>query len=96
MSALSIQDINSAIISGNFTNDQLNSVADALKFARSQIANQNKYTMRAGAQVKFTSSRTGQVIFGTVEKVNRKFIHVRENGKLHGGWKVPANMLEAV
>ena len=96
MSALSIHEINSAIVSGNFNNDQLNSIADAIKFSRAQIASQNKYTMRAGAQVKFTHSRTGQVIFCTVEKVNRKFIHVRENGKIHGGWKVPANMLELV
>jgi hypothetical protein len=46
--------------------------------------------------VKFTSSRNGQTILGTVEKVNRKFIIVRENGKAFGGsWRVPANMLQA-
>lgn len=88
--------INSAIISGNFTNDQLTSIIDAVKFARAQIAQKNKYTLTVGSNVKFTSSRNGQTILGTVEKVNRKFIIVRENGKTFGGsWRVPANMLSA-
>ena len=91
-----ISAINSAIISGNFTNEQLNSIIDAVKFARAQIAQKNKYTLTVGSKVKFTSSRNGQTILGTVEKVNRKFIIVRENGKTFGGsWRVPANMLSA-
>lgn len=92
---MTLQEINRAIISGTFTNEDLNSVADAIKFARSQIAQKNKFTLRTGSQVKFTSSKTGQTVLGTVEKVNRKFIIVRENGKAFGNWRVPANMLEA-
>lgn len=88
--------INGAILAGNFTNEQLNSIIDAVKFARAQIAQKNKYTLTVGSNVKFTSSRNGQTILGTVEKVNRKFIIVRENGKTFGGsWRVPANMLSA-
>jgi hypothetical protein len=52
-----------------------------------------------GSKVKFTNSRNGQTVVGTVDKVNRKFILVREDkpGSLVGGvWRVPANMLEAV
>ena len=93
---MTIQEINSTIIAGDFTNDQLNSISMAIKFARNQLANKNKFTFRAGSQVKFTSSRNGQTILGTVEKINRKFIIVRENGKAFGSWRVPANMLEAV
>ena len=96
MSGIStVSQVNAAILAGNFTNEQLNSIADAIKFARSQIANQVKFTLVKGSQVKFTSSRTGQQVLGTVEKVNRKFIIVRENGKAFGNWRVPANMLEA-
>ena len=93
-----IQEINRSIIAGNFTNDQLNSIVQAIKFARNQIATQNKFTLVKGTQVKFVSSKTGQYIVGTVEDVKRKYIHVRENtsGRLVGGvWRVPANMLEA-
>jgi len=91
-----IQQINQAIMFGNFTNDELNSIGDAIKFSRSQIVNQNKREMRVGTLVKFTSSRTGMPVTGTVQKINRKFIIVRENGKAFGNWRVPANMLTVV
>ena len=91
-----IQDINSTIITGAFTNEQLDSIQMAIKFAKNQLATKAKFTLVKGTQVKFTSSRNGQTILGTVEKVNRKFIIVRENGKAFGGsWRVPANMLSA-
>lgn len=90
-----IQDINSTIISGQFTNDQLNSIVQAVTFARNQLAQKTRFTLVKGSQVKFTSSRNGQTVLGTVEKVNRKFVIVRESGKAFGTWRVPANMLEA-
>ena len=88
-----IQQVNQAIMFGNFTNDELNSINDAIKFARASIANQNKRAMNLGSVVKFTNSRTGLPVTGTVEKVNRKFIIVRETGKAFGNWRVPASML---
>jgi hypothetical protein len=94
---MTLQEINRAIIAGTFSNEDLNSIGDAIKFARSQLAAKAKFTLRTGSQVKFTSSKSGQTVLGTVEKVNRKYIIVRENGKAFGGsWRVPANMLEAV
>ena len=95
---VSINDINQTIIAGNFTNEQLNAITLAVKFARNQLVKQNRGSLVVGTKVKFTSSRTGSSVFGTVEKVNRKFIIVRENGfnTLGGSWRVPANMLEAV
>jgi hypothetical protein len=88
-----ISEINRAIISGNFTNDQLTSIIDAVKFARAQIAQQNKYTLTIGTKVKFTNSRSGMVITGDVQKINRKFVIVK-TGPLNT-WRVPANMLSA-
>jgi hypothetical protein len=90
-----IQQINTTIVSGVFTNEQLDSIQMAIKFARNQLATKAKFTFRAGSAVKFTSNRNGQTVLGTVEKVNRKFIIVRENGKAFGTWRVPANMLSA-
>lgn len=95
---LTLADINTAIISGNFTNEDLNSIGDAIKFARSQIATKNKFTLVKGTKVKFTNSRSGRSVVGTVDKVNRKFIIVREaKTNVFGDtiWRVPANMLEA-
>lgn len=87
-----IQEINSTIISGQFTNDQLDSIVMAIKFARSQLVKQNTGKMVVGTKVKFVNSRTGAVVIGDVSKVNRKFIVVRSG---LSNWRVPANMLEA-
>ena len=92
---MNIKEINSAIMHGDFTNEQLNSIGDAIRFARAQLVARNKSVLSIGANVKFTSSTKGTFI-GTVEKINRKFVIVRENGKTFGNWKVPANMLEVL
>jgi len=89
---VNITQINSSIISGDFTNDQLTSIMDAVKFARAQIAQKNKHTLILGTKVKFTNSRTGQTVVGLVRKVAIKFITVDTGRTL---WKVPANMLES-
>ena len=94
---MNVQEINRAIIAGNLTNDELNSIADAVRFARNQIVHKNTGSMVVGTAVKFTNNRTGKVVVGTVEKVNRKYIMVRENrtqGSLFSTqWRVPASML---
>ena len=88
---MNIQTINSAIISGTWSNDELTSMIDAVKFARTRLASQVKFTICKGATVKFTSSKTGMVVAGTVEKVAIKFATVNTP---QGRWKVPMNMLE--
>ena len=92
---MNIKEINSAIMHGDFTNEELNSIGDAIRFARAQLVARNKMSLSIGSKVKFTSSTKG-TFTGTVEKINRKFVIVRENGKTFGNWKVPANMLEIV
>ena len=87
-----IQQINSAIMFGNLSNVELNSIVDAVKFARTQLTKQNKRTFQLGDTVKFTSNRNGLTYVGTVRKVKIKFILVNTPG---GVFNVPANMLEA-
>jgi hypothetical protein len=89
----SVQEINSAIIQGTFTNDELISMIDAVKFARSRLTNQIKFQVRKGSSVKFTSAKNGVTYQGTVEKVAIKYATVNTN---LGRWKVPMNMLEVV
>ncbi len=84
------KDIVAAIIGGGFNTDQLNEIVDGIKFARSRIAQQNMFTMRVGAKVKFTNSRTGVVEVGEVYKVNRTKIIVKVGMTR---WTVPAAML---
>lgn len=87
---MNVQDINTALVTGSFTNDQLSSVIDAVKFARSRLAQTTKFSLKLGSQVKFTSTKTGITLQGTVDKIAIKYVTVRTN---QGLWRVPANML---
>ena len=89
---ISIKDVNSAIMFGNFTNDELTSIIDAVKYARAQLAQQTKRSLMLGDSVKFTSTKNHMTYTGTVSKIAIKYVTVRTN---QGLWKVPANMLEA-
>lgn len=88
-----IQQVNSAIMFGNFTNTELTSILSAVQFAKAQLRKDKIRTIKVGDSVKFTSTKHGTVITGTVAKVAIKFVTVRSN---QGLWRVPANMLEAV
>lgn len=86
-----VEQINAAIIAGNFTNDQLTSIVDAVKFARARLGAQTKRELRIGSVVTWNSVRRGLQGRGVVEKISQKNVVVREGTLL---WKVPANMLE--
>lgn len=87
-----IQEINSAIMFGNFTNDQLNSINMAVKYARAQLVQNKRRQFRVGDAVKFTNSRDGKVHIGTVDRVKIKYVLVKTATAL---WNVPVSMLEA-
>jgi hypothetical protein len=89
---ISIKDVNSAIMFGNFTNTELTSIIDAVKYARAQLTQQTKRSLMLGDTVKFTSNRNGRTYTGTVRKIAIKFVTVDTGQML---FKVPANMLEA-
>ena len=89
----SIQDVNAAILQGNFTNEQLGSIIDAVKFARARLTEKNKRSMFLGDTVKFTSTKNGMTYTGTVQKIAIKYVTV---STAKGLWRVPANMLEVV
>ena len=91
---MNIKQINTAIMQGDFTNEELNSIGDAMRFARAQLVVRNKSVLTIGSNVKFTSSTRG-IISGVVKKINRKFIIVDQPGQFRS-WKVPANMLEVL
>jgi hypothetical protein len=95
---MNIKEINTAIMHGNLTNEQLNSIGDAIRFARAQLVVRNKSALTIGSKVTFTSSTRGTIV-GSVKKINRKFILVdtQAPGSFTSGvWKVPANMLTVV
>ena len=90
---MNIQMINTEIINGGWTNAELLSMTDAIRFARKRLTERNKASLTLGDTVNFTSTRTGQNVTGTVIKIAIKYVTVRT---LEGLWKVPANMLNKV
>ena len=89
---MDINQVNSAIKFGNFTNDQLSSIADAVRFARAQLTQQKKREFRVGSTVQFYNTKRGMTMRGQVTKVAIKYITVNTTAGL---WRVPASMLDA-
>jgi small-conductance mechanosensitive channel len=90
---MNVDRINSAIIQGNLTNDELTTVIDAVKFARARLTEQTKRSLRIGDNVNFNSTKLGQNVTGVVVKIAIKFVTVKT---VTGLWRVPANMLSVV
>jgi hypothetical protein len=90
---MNIMQINTEILQGGWTNDQLTSIIDAVKFARARLGDMNKRALRIGDAVSFRSSKTGMTVTGTVQKIAIKFVTVKT---AQGLWRVPANMLSPV
>lgn len=90
---MDIKQVNSAIMFGSWSDLELRSMIDAIKFARASLQKQVKRSLMLGDTVEFTNSKTGRVMQGTVNKIAIKYITVNVNGAL---WRVPANMLRQV
>lgn len=92
---MNIQEINKAIMFGTFTNTELTSIGDAVRWNRAQLGKQTKRSVTIGCTVKFTDPRSGVVYQGTVNKIKIKNILVNCPTYGRGGMvNVPANMLE--
>ena len=90
---MNIAQVNGAILAGGFTNTELSSIIDAVKYARAQLGQQIKYTLRVGDNVNWDSSKTGRNTTGVVIKVAIKYVTVKT---ATGLWKVPASMLTKI
>jgi hypothetical protein len=90
---MNITQINTAIIQGTFTNTELASIIDAVKFNRARLTEKTKRELRIGDNVNFTSSKSGQNVTGVVIKIAIKYVTVKT---ITGLWRVPANMLTKI
>lgn len=88
---MDIVDIRSAIVSGQFTSAELETLAQALKFARNQLCRRNTFSFKSGDTVKFTNPKTGVTFRGNVDRVKQKYVLVATP---QGRYNVPANLLE--
>ena len=76
-----------------WTDIELRSMIDAVKWNRANLAKQIKRSMTVGDNVEFTSSKTGRLTRGFVTKIAIKYVTVNTG---MGLWRVPANMLSVV
>jgi hypothetical protein len=90
---MNITQINTAIMQGQLTNDELTSVIDAVKFARARLTRQVKSGLMVGDNVNFNSTKLGKNVTGVITKIAIKYVTVRT---ATGNWRVPANMLSVV
>ena len=88
---MDLKEINRAIIRGNWTNDDLNSMIESIKYARGFLVNEKRRAIKAGDTVRFNSTKLGGPVSGTVENVKIKFATVSTS---RGRWRVPISMLE--
>jgi hypothetical protein len=91
---MNVKEINTAIISANFSNTELDTIQDAIRFAKSRIASQLSVTLGKGSKVTLSHAKLGGRVTGTVLKVKIKKADV----KLDSGqtYTVPLAMLTAV
>jgi len=88
---MNLKQVNTAIMQGDWTNDDLNSMIDAVKWRRAQLAKTVKNQLSPGTAVRFNSQKLGGMVSGTLESVKIKFATVNT---AKGRWRVPINMLE--
>ena len=91
---MDIGTINRAIISGAWSAADLQSITDAVVFARSKTARVNSVTFHAGDSVKLSHAKLGGTVIGTVRKIKIKKadVHIPSMNVVYS---VPLSMLEA-
>ena len=90
---MNVDRINTAIISGNLTNDELTTVIDAVRYARAQLGKRSIRALSIGDNVNFNSAKQGRNVTGVVTKIAIKYVTVKT---VSGLWRVPANMLTVI
>jgi hypothetical protein len=87
---MDIKQVNSAIMFGTWSNIELQSMIDAVKWNRASLGKRVKAGLSVGDRVSFTSSKTGMNMVGDITKIAIKYVTVRVGTTL---WRCPANML---
>ena len=88
---MSVNHIVAELMSGALTNDDIEQVTQALKYARAQVGREVKRQLAPGASVKFYHPKQNFYIAGTVNRIKQKYVLV-DTPK--GRYNVPANLLE--
>lgn len=85
---MTVTDIIGAIKTSGFSNDDLNRIAESVRFARAELGRNRRDELSIGSTVQFKNG--GQIYFGTVEGIKIKNALVNT---ARGRYRVPMNML---
>ena len=88
---MSVNHIVTELMSSTLTNDDIEQVTQALKYARAQVGREVKRQLAPGASVRFYHPKQNFYIAGTVNRIKQKYVLV-DTPK--GRYNVPANLLE--
>lgn len=88
---MTVSQIVTELMSGSLTNEDIEKVAQALKYARAQVGKTVKRQLSPGVSVKFYHPKQNFYIAGTVNRIKQKYILV---DTAQGRYNVPANLLE--
>jgi hypothetical protein len=88
---MNVNQIVAELMSGSLTNEDIEKVAQALKYARAQVGKTVKRQLQPGVSVKFYHPKQNFYIAGTVNRIKQKYILVDTP---QGRYNVPANLLE--
>jgi hypothetical protein len=88
---MSVNQIVAELMSGTLTNDDIEQVTQALKYARAQVGREVKRQLAPGASVRFYHPKQNFYIAGTVNRIKQKYVLVDTP---RGRYNVPANLLE--
>jgi hypothetical protein len=90
---MKVDQIVAELMSGTLNNDEIEQVAQALKYARAQVGRTIRRQLTPGVSVRFYHPRQNFYIVGTVNRIKQKYILV---DTAQGRYNVPANLLETV
>jgi hypothetical protein len=90
---MDINQIKSAIMLNGYSNAELNELGETIRYARAQLGQAVKRSIRVGDNVNFSDIKRGTNYTGSVIKINIKYVHVATS---KGTYRVPANMLTVV
>lgn len=90
---MKVEQIVQAIEHSGLSNEDLNRVIEAVKYARRQQQRASIRALQLGDNVQFASNKLGRVVTGHVTKIAIKYVTVRT---ITGSWRVPANMLTKI
>lgn len=90
---MNTKEIVSTLMSGTLNNDDIEQIAQALRYARTQVGKSIKRQLSHGVSVKFYHPKENFYVAGTVNRIKQKYVLVDTP---QGRYNVPANLLEVV